>query len=284
MFTKLLTLFLFLSTAQAKVVSTLPEFSWVAKQLLPSVENISLLEGVEDPHFVDASPSFVFKLAKAKVLILNGLELEAGWIPAVIQMSGNAQIQPGAKGYCNASSKVQVIGKLKNFDRSMGDVHAQGTPHYTLSLTKMVNVAQGIKDCLIKAGYDSKQLEKNYLQLKKRFENLNTELKKKWIKKKIFYVYHREFNYLVADFPIVLKESIEAVPGILPSANHLVKMAKLSKVDKPIKVIASYTAPKKVLAKFKEISGIPFLKLRLHPNRDEDYLDFMRSFHNLLLQ
>jgi zinc/manganese transport system substrate-binding protein len=284
-FIKLFIVLTFLTTAaHAKVVSTLPEFSWIVKQLLPKVESLSLLEGVEDPHFVDASPSFVFKLAKAKVLILNGLELEAGWIPAVIQMSGNADIQPGSKGYCNASSQVVVIEKIKNFNRSMGDVHAQGNPHYSLSLRKMISVASGIKDCLIKVGYKATTLEANYISLKQRLELTNKEIRSKWTTEKIFYVYHREFNYLASEFPIKLKQSIESVPGVLPSANHLVKMASLSRTDKPSKVIASYTAPTKVLEKFKEISNIPFLKLRLHPARDEDYIDFIEKFHKLLLE
>lgn len=277
-------LFLIISfNLQAKVVSTLPEFSWVSKQLLPQVESISLLEGVEDPHFIDASPSFVFKLSKAKVLILNGLELEAGWLPAVIQMSGNGKIQPGKAGYCNASSKVQVIEKIKNYNRSMGDVHALGNPHYTLSATKMIDAARAITKCLKEAGYNEQLLEKNFLELEKKLIKVNKKLKSLW-KQKTFYVYHREFNYLAKEFPIKLKQSLEAVPGILPSANHLVKVSKLSKKDRPLKVIASITSPKKVLEKFKEISGVPYEQLRLHPSRDEDYIKFIEKFHKILLR
>lgn len=280
---KVLSIFVITTSAYAKVVTTLPEFAWVAKKLMPKLEVHSLLEGVEDPHFVDASPSFVFKLAKAKVLVLNGLELETGWLPAVIQMSGNKHIQPNAKGYCNASSKVEVIGKIKNFDRSMGDVHALGNPHYTLSLSKMVSAADSIKDCLIKAGYPQKIVSQNFKKLKAKLEALNSELKSKWIPK-IFYVYHREFNYLAQEFPIELKQSLEAVPGVLPSANHLMKISKLSKKDQPSKVLAALTAPTKVLKKFKEISGIPFEQLRLHPTRDEDYLEFIAHLHKTLLK
>lgn len=283
MFTRALFLLFLCTSAQAKIVTTLPEFRWVAKKLLPSEESISLLEGTEDPHFVDASPSFVFKLAKAKVLILNGLELEVGWLPAVIQMSGNSDVQPNGKGYCNASSKVKVIERLKNFDRSMGDVHALGNPHYTLSLAKMIEAADAIKACFIKVGFNAEELEKRYLSLKKELETVNESIKKKW-KKKSFYVYHREFNYLKTEFPVELKQSLEAVPGVLPSANHLMKISKLAKKDKPSFVLAAYNSPTKVLKKFQEISGIPFKQLQLHPARDQDYLAFIVEFHDNLLK
>lgn len=273
-----------INIAQAKVVTTLPEFTWVTKQLLPKVESISLLEGVEDPHFIDASPSFVFKLAKAKLLILNGLELETGWLPAVIQMSGNADIQPGSNGYCNASTRVGAIGKLKKFDRSLGDVHAMGNPHYTLSILKMISSAQSIKDCLIKTGYDEKIVDKNFKVLKRKLNDTHARIIKMWQKPKTFYVYHREFNYLTKEFPLKLRQSLEAVPGILPSANHLLKISKLAKKEKPVKVLASSTAPEKVLKKFKEISNIPYLKLQLHPSRNQDYIEFITNFHKKILQ
>lgn len=283
MFTRFFIFLLFPLSAQAKVVTTLPEFSWVVKKLEPSIESLSLLEGSEDPHFVDASPSFVFRLAKAKVLVLNGLELEVGWLPAVIQMSGNKNIQPNSNGYCNASKKINVIERLKKFDRSMGDVHALGNPHYTLSLSKMIEAADTIRDCLIQAGYNKIKIDANFQNLKQELIDLNKKIKAKW-NKKVFYVYHREFNYLKGEFPIHLKASLEAVPGVLPSANHLMKISKLAKKDKPSYVLAAFNAPTKVLKKFQEISGIPFKQLQLHPTRDQDYLAFIKDFHDNLLK
>lgn len=279
MFTRAVLVFALIITANAhamKVVTTLPEFAWVINELAPKVETLSLLEGTEDPHFVDATPSFIFKVAKADLLIFNGMELEIGWFPKVVQMSGNSKVQVGSKGYCNASSEVKKIEVLKNFDRSMGDVHPQGNPHYTISLARMKEVAQAIAKCLVKNGADQKTVTANLKTLSDKLEAMFQELKKK-IKPKTFYVYHREFNYLGQDFGFVFKQSLEKVPGVLPSANYLVKMAQKAKKDKPVRVLAASTAPKRILQKYQEMSGITYQMLNLHPKRGEDYIQFIEK-------
>ena len=279
MYTKLFLIFTLIIMANAhakKVVTTLPEFAWVVSHLSPEAEVKSLLEGTEDPHFVDATPSFIFKAATADLVILNGMELEVGWLPRVIEMSGNSKVQIGSKGYCDASSEVKKIEVLKNFDRSMGDVHPQGNPHYTISIKRMKEVAQGIAKCLVDIGLDNKIINKNLEKLQGRLDKKYTELKKK-IKVKSFYVYHREFNYLGKDFGFIFKQSLEKVPGVLPSANFLVKMAKNAKKDRPVRVLAASTAPKRILTKYQELSGITYQMLNLHPKRGEDYIKFIES-------
>ena len=88
------------SFSKTKVVATLPELKWIANELkVPQLETTSLLSGNEDPHFVDASPSFVLKIKNAELIIVNGLQLEMGWIPSAIEKAGNSKIQFQAKGY-----------------------------------------------------------------------------------------------------------------------------------------------------------------------------------------
>lgn len=277
MFTKtlaFLSTFIISNAYANKVVTTLPEFAWVVNELAPKIEVKSLLQGTENPHFVDASPSFIFKVAASDLVIFNGMELEIGWLPKVIEMSGNSKIQLGTKGYCDASSNVSKIEILKNFNRSMGDVHPQGNPHYTISLPRMKEVANGISKCLISIGLDKKVITKNLKSLENRIDKKYIELKK-LVKSKTYYVYHREFNYIGKDFGFIFKQSLEKVPGVLPSANFLVKMAKNAKVDLPIKVLAASTAPRRILKKYEELSGIKYQMLNLHPKRGEDYLKFV---------
>lgn len=258
------------------VITTLPEFSWVVKELDSTVEVKSILQGTEDPHFVDASPSFIFKVAKADLVIFNGMKLEVGWLPKVIEMSGNSKVQPGTKGHCNASRRVRKIEVLKTSDRSMGDVHPEGNPHYTISIPRMIEVSEQIAKCLIRAGKSSDEINKRLSSLKRKMITKFKELKK-IIKKKTFYVYHREFNYLGKDFGFIFKQSLEKVPGVLPSANYLVKMARNAKVDVPEMVLAASTSPKRILKKYQELSGIKFQMLNLHPKVGEDYLKFIES-------
>jgi len=256
------------------VVTTLPEFAWATKILIKDIDAESLLAGGEDPHFVDASPGFIFKVAKADIIILNGLKLEVGWLPKVLEMSGKKSVQPGGSGYCDASTNVKKIEALESYDRSMGDIHPEGNPHYTVSIPRMIESISSIKDCLEINGFDKKTLNKNYQVISKilqeKFESLKNQ-----IKSKNYYVYHREFNYLEKDFGMKFLKSLEKVPGVLPSAAFLARMAIAAKKDKPVLVLAGSTSPKKTLEKFKELSSIDYRLIPLHPKRNESYLDFL---------
>ena len=96
-----------------------------------SIEAIA--RGYQDPHFVEAKPSFILKLQRADLLIVVGRELEIGWLPPLIQQSRNGKIQPGAEGYLDASLSASILEiPTGQITRAMGDVHPLGNPHYWL--------------------------------------------------------------------------------------------------------------------------------------------------------
>lgn len=279
MYIKLLFLILFsFKCFSAEVITTLPEFAWVVKKLAPKVEVKHLLSGIEDPHFVDASPSFVFKLAKAKLLIKNGMQLEMGWLPKVTEQSGNAQIQIGGKGHCDASTKVNKIGTLKKYDRSMGDVHPAGNPHYTLSLIEMKNVIKMISECLTEVGikFNKDNEAALLLEFNKSIKTVKELLLP--ISSKSFMVYHTEFNYFFRDFSLKNEGSLEEVPGVLPSALYLAKTANQAKDSNIALVLASHVSPEKYLQKFKGMSKVPYIKSQIHPLNEDDYLKHYIAF------
>lgn len=267
-----------IQAVHGQVVTTLPEFAWVVKELNPKLKVKSFLAGNEDPHFVDASPSFVFKAAKAKLLIKNGMQLEMGWLPPVTEQSGNVDVQLGGKGHCDASNKVNKIGIIENYDRSMGDVHPVGNPHYSLSLVEMKNVVEGIATCLKNVGlkYDEKRKE----NLLKRFDDAIDKIKKQLapLKSKKFMVYHIEFNYFFRDFGLKSAGSLEEVPGVLPSAIYLSKTAKKAMDQKVALVLASNVSPDRYLEKFKDISSVNYVKAQVHPLNQDDFLKHYQVF------
>ena len=108
-----------------------------------SVESIA--KGYQDPHFVEAKPSFLLKLRQADLLIVVGLQLEIGWLPPLITQSGNARVQVGANGYLDASqfAEIQDI-PTGTVTRAMGDVHPLGNPHYWLDPDNGRRIAKGI--------------------------------------------------------------------------------------------------------------------------------------------
>lgn len=275
MFIKLLfILLLSVNSFCLDVVATLPEFNWAVKELAPSLDTVSLLNGNEDPHFIDATPSFIFKIAKTKMIIRNGLELEDAWLNKVIEQAGNSNINK--KRNCDASTGIVAIDTIKDYDRSMGDVHASGNPHYTLSPLRMISVVDTIHNCLKNNFSGLKSLDENLKKLKKNLQALHTKIKSIKFKNN-FYVYHREFSYLAKDYGLKLLESIEKTPGILPSATYLLEIAKKTKVDKPVLVLASNNASSKILDKFKEMSSVNYKKMKIHPTKDESYIVFIKS-------
>src|SRR5499433_3268860 len=112
-----------------------------------SVESIA--KGYQDPHFVEAKPSFLLKLRQADLLIVVGLELEIGWLPPLITQSTNPRIQVGAPGYFDASRFAKILEiPTGAVTRAEGDVHPQGNPHYWLDPENGLRIAKGIADKL----------------------------------------------------------------------------------------------------------------------------------------
>src|SRR5947207_2760935 len=125
-----------LARAQAKlnVMASTQDLASIATEVAGDHAVIdSIAKGYQDPHFVEAKPSFILKLQKADVLIVVGRELEIGWLPPLITQSRNSKIQVGGPGYLDASEGVKILeiptGQLT---RAMGDVHPSGNPHYWL--------------------------------------------------------------------------------------------------------------------------------------------------------
>src|SRR5260370_19955231 len=114
------------------VMTTTEDLASIAREVggdRVTVESIS--RGYQDPHFVEAKPSFILKLQKADVLVLVGRELEIGWLPPLIQQSRNSKIQQGAAGYLDASLQASILEvPTGQVTPAMGDVHPLGNPHY----------------------------------------------------------------------------------------------------------------------------------------------------------
>jgi len=123
----------------------------------------SFAKGAENPHFIDARPSFVKTLAGADLFVQQGLELEVGWAPVILQQSRNSKVQPGAPGFLDASTAITPLERPTGpVDRSMGDVHQAGNPHYMTDPVNGIQVARLIRDKLSelrpaeRAGFESR--------------------------------------------------------------------------------------------------------------------------------
>src|SRR5215468_8699479 len=124
------------ATAQSKlnVVATTEDLAAIAREVGGDRVTVdSIAKGYQDPHFVEAKPSFILKLQKADLLILVGRDLEIGWLPPLIQQSRNTKVQVGADGYLDASLQARILELPQGqVTRAEGDVHPLGNPHYWL--------------------------------------------------------------------------------------------------------------------------------------------------------
>src|SRR6266850_6300686 len=135
--------------AQAKlnVVATTPDLASIAKEIGGDhIDITTLAKPTEDPHFVDAKPSFIVKLNRADVLIEGGAELEIGWLPALLDQSRNSKLAPGGPGHVACAQGVQLLEVPSTLDRSKGDIHAAGNPHFMVDPVNAKIAAQHIAD------------------------------------------------------------------------------------------------------------------------------------------
>src|SRR5438876_10501215 len=123
----------FSAHGKLNVVATLPDFGSLAREIGGDKVNVTVLaKPTEDPHFVDARPSFVVSMRNADVLIDGGAELEIGWLPPLVQNARNPKIEIGKPGRIQASQGIRLMNVPANVTRAAGDVHALGNPHFTV--------------------------------------------------------------------------------------------------------------------------------------------------------
>src|SRR3954449_2939496 len=131
--------------AALSIFATVPEWGALAQELGGSaVDVFTATNALQDPHHVEAKPSLIARARKADLVISTGAELEVGWLPLVLQQSGNGKVQPGRPGYFEATSAVTTIERPARLDRAEGDVHPQGNPHIQTDPRNIARVAAAL--------------------------------------------------------------------------------------------------------------------------------------------
>lgn len=224
------------ASAKMQIVATLPWIGSLAEDLgKDRVLVRTLLKPRQDPHQIEARPSMILAARNADLILYNGLDLEAGYLPVLIESSRNPQIAPGKAGNVDCSQFVKAREKLASADRSMGDVHPQGNPHYHLSVRNILAIAEGVTDRLIRLDPAQAAFYKsNLAEFRVRVGNGQKRWASVKLKGKRFVAYHRFFEYLAAERGFEIIAYVEEKPGIPPSAgyiSHLVESMKKSKPD-----------------------------------------------------
>ncbi|MGQ0646382.1 MAG: metal ABC transporter substrate-binding protein [Gemmatimonadaceae bacterium] len=214
--------------AKLRVAATTPDLAALAREIGgDGVDVTALAKATEDPHYVDAKPSHIVTLNRADVLIEGGAELELGWLPALLESARNARIAAGAPGRIVASQGIRMRDVPVTFDRSRGDVHALGNPHFLVDPLNARIVAAQIADHLAKV--DPASAARFQANLGAFNARLDAKLAE-WTKQLEPYrgakivTYHRDFDYLAERFNLQVIETLEPKPGIAPSPAHVARV------------------------------------------------------------
>ena len=227
------------AASKVRVVTSLPDLKALTEAVGGDlVEVESLARGTQNPHDIEVRPSLMLKLRRADLLVRNGVGGDP-WVEPLLVGAQNAQIFPGAPGYVDASAGIPILAPTGPVDRSRGDIHPEGNPHYSLDPALVAPVTQNILDGLKRvspgnaARFDDQRrsflsrIDADLARWRKTLDPLRGA--------KIV-TYHEDFNYFLNRFGLVLAGTIEDRPGIPPSPTHLANLIRLMK-EQGVKVI-----------------------------------------------
>ena len=249
----LLTTLLLTSTLFAKmhIATTYNYLSKVTKAIGGDAVTVDVLANPKlDPHFITPKPSLIGKLRGEDLLIINGGQLEIGWLPPLLKSANNSKINAGGEGFLDVSGAVTLIDKPKSVSRAYGDVHPDGNPHFAtdihniLPIAKLISLKLSLLDPSHKSLFDA-----NYQKFETEIKALILKLEKSSCKGKKVVQYHELFNYALQAEGIENVGNIEPLPGISPSSKHTLKLINKMK-EQGVKTILQDVYHEKKTAQF----------------------------------
>lgn len=246
--------------AELRVVASTPDLGAIAKAVGGDrVDVTSLARGTEDPHFVDPKPSHVVSLNRADALVEGGAELEVGWLPKLVESSRNAKIASGAPGRIVANAGIQLreipTGPI---DRSMGDVHPGGNPHYLLDPRNAVIVAGTLAERFAALDADGAASYRANAaafttDLKTRIQGWEARLA--GLRGAKVVEYHKLFEYLASWLGLDIVGQVEPKPGIPPNPQHVAALEETMRTQKVAVLLATTYHPSEVTAEIAHRTG-----------------------------
>lgn len=221
------------ATSQAiNIFACEPEWEALAKEIAPDANIYTATTSLQDPHNVQARPSLIAQFRRAELAICSGAELEVGWLPMLQMKANNRDLRTGQPGMFFAADVVEALDKLERVDRSMGDVHAAGNPHFHLSPSRVELVAAELAKRL--SEIDSENAE-SYEQNLGSFMTRWSAATRDWearadgMKGSRYIAYHSNFRYLFDWLSLEQIGDLEPRPGLPPTPAHLASLIELTR-------------------------------------------------------
>jgi zinc/manganese transport system substrate-binding protein len=264
-FTFLLILPLSFAYPQIEVVTTYPYIANIVQQIgKENVRVIALARGDYNPHVIVPKPSYIAKVRNAKLLVINGAQLEIGWLPPILKQANNAAVQPGEKGFLDLSSYVHLIDVPKSVSRELGDVHPDGNPHFCLDPDNILIIATTLSMKLSEldpahAPQFQKNTEEFTLHWKQKTELWEKQLRP--LKGAQVIEYHKIFDYLLFRFGIQLAGTIEPLPGIPPTTKHIAELENRIRSENIKFILQDVYNPKDASKYLAQKTNVPLVML-----------------------
>lgn len=275
------------SYAGLKVVATTPDLGSIVREVGGDrVEVTSLAKGTEDPHFVDAKPSFIRILNQADALIEGGADLEAGWLPPLVLNARNPRIQLGQPGRIVAAEVIRLLDVPTGLiDRSLGDVHPFGNPHFTLDPLNGRLIAGRIKErlCMLSAA-DCATFTANAKQFEDKIDGRLALWQKQMapLRGTKVITYHKSFNYFAERFGLRVVNTIEPKPGIPPSASHVRDLVAQMKAEGVRLILLEPNRERKTPAFLAQETGAKVAFVPSMVQGSKEAMDYLSFFDHLV--
>lgn len=234
-----------------------------------------------DPHFITPKPSLIGKLRGEDLLIINGGQLEIGWLPPLLKSANNPKIRIGAEGFLDVSGAVEMMDKPVSVSRAYGDIHPDGNPHFATDIHNIIPIAEliSMKLSLVDPTNRAKYAE-NFQSFKTKMEKLTEDLANQYksCQNKKVVQYHELFNYALKAYGVQSVGNIEPLPGISPSSKHSMELIVKMKNQK-VKTILQDVYHEKRTAKFIANKAGAKVEIVPHDVGATDSADSLETFY-----
>jgi zinc/manganese transport system substrate-binding protein len=219
-----------------RVFTCEPEWAALVRVLAPQAQVSSATHAWQDPHHIEARPALISQLRRAQLAVCTGASLEAGWLPMLQQRAGNAAVQDGRPGMFYAAQAVELMDRREKVDRSMGDVHAEGNPHFHLHPPRLLQVAGALAERL--AQLDPAQAEA-YRSRQRAWAAQWQQRMQAWqeraapLRGQTVVAQHASHAYLWAWLDLRQVADLEPLPGLPPTVAHLQQVLQRVQSEQP---------------------------------------------------
>lgn len=275
----------FYAHAELNIFACEPEWAALTKALGGDKVHVnSATTAMQDPHHIQARPSLIARMRRADLLVCTGADLETGWLPLLLRKSANPNVQVGQTGYFMAADYVSLMDKPTVLDRSLGDIHAAGNPHFHLDPKRIAQVSVALADrlAMIDPSHQA-YYQHNLATFTQQWQQAmqQWEQRSKPLHDKPIVVSHNNWVYLSSWLGLKQVATLEPKPGIPASSTHLAKvLSTLKKEPAQMLLYASYQSDKSARW-LSSKTALPAIALPLSPDNNETLINW---FDRLLSQ